>query len=222
MLSAILFDLDGTLTHTDTIHFAVWQDILRPYELDLNREFYDAKFSGRLNVDILGDILPQLSAEDVKSLSDRKEAMFRERAAGELVPLAGLMDLLHWTEAHHIQRAIVTNAPELNANFTIDTLSLRSWFPVIVIGELLDQGKPHPLPYRTGLAHLGVNSDQAIAFEDSPSGVQSAVGAGIFTIGMTSTHSPEALNQAGAQHTVSDFSDTTLMPTLAKLGFPEL
>ncbi|MGB3612818.1 MAG: HAD hydrolase-like protein [Elainellaceae cyanobacterium] len=79
MLSAILFDLDGTLTHTDSIHYAVWQDILQPYGIDLNRDFYDATFSGRLNVDILRDILPQLTAEEGKRLSDRKESRFRER-----------------------------------------------------------------------------------------------------------------------------------------------
>ncbi|MEL7011608.1 MAG: HAD hydrolase-like protein, partial [Cyanobacteria bacterium J06588_4] len=37
MLDAILFDLDGTLADTDSIHFAVWQDILVRYELDIDR-----------------------------------------------------------------------------------------------------------------------------------------------------------------------------------------
>ncbi|MGF1513161.1 MAG: HAD family hydrolase [Elainellaceae cyanobacterium] len=222
MRSAILFDLDGTLTNTDPIHFAVWRDVLRPYGLDFDRSFYDAKFSGRLNVDILSDILPQLSAEEAKALSDRKEAWFRERAASELVPLVGLLDLLHWTEEAGVYRGIVTNAPAANANFVIDALNLRSWFPVIVIAEQLAQGKPHPLPYATGLERLEMAAERTIAFEDSVSGIQSAIGAGLFTVGITSSQTPELLKAAGAQHTVPDFSDVTLAPLLAKLSADKL
>lgn len=217
MRPAILFDLDGTLTNTDPIHYAVWKDSLQPYDIALNRSFYEAKFSGRLNVDIIGDILPQLSAEEGRQLSDRKESSFRDRAADELVPLAGLLDLLHWTEENGVRRGIVTNAPAANANFTIEALGLRAWFPEVVISERLKAGKPHPLPYLTGLARLGVTAAETLVFEDSVSGVRSAVGAGIFTVGITSTHGSGALKDAGAQQTISDFADAALTATLANL-----
>ncbi|MEO0410124.1 MAG: HAD-IA family hydrolase [Cyanobacteria bacterium P01_A01_bin.135] len=217
MLSAILFDLDGTLANTDTIHFAIWQDILHPYGIGVDRSLYDATFSGRLNVDIIADILPQLSDAEGKQLSDRKEQQFRERAANELVPLAGLETLLQWTVEQGIDRGVVTNAPAANANFMIDALKLRPWFSTIVISEQLPQGKPHPLPYLTGLTKLGVAADQALVFEDSPSGIRSAVAAGIFTIGVTSTHQPTALLQVGAKHTIADFEDAALLPILERL-----
>lgn len=217
MLSAILFDLDGTLTHTDSIHYAVWQDILRPHNVDLNRKYYDAMFSGRLNVDIIRDVLPQLGPKESKGLSDRKEAQFRERAANELVPLDGLLDLLYWTKEQGIARGIVTNAPEHNANFMIDALKLRPWFSTIVIGECLSHGKPHPLPYITGLERLGVSASQTVVFEDSPSGIRSAIGAGIPTIGITSTHTSDALRAVGAHHTIVNFADADLKSILGQL-----
>ena len=39
MLSAILFDLDGTLANTDPIHYKVWQEILAEYGIKCDREF---------------------------------------------------------------------------------------------------------------------------------------------------------------------------------------
>lgn len=214
LMAAILFDLDGTLAHTDAIHFAIWQDILQPYGLTIDRETYDATFSGRLNVDIIADILPQLSAEAGKQLSDRKEQQFRQRATRDLAPLPGLEALLQWTEGQDVARGVVTNAPAANANFMIDALGLRPWFATIVISEHLPQGKPHPLPYQTGLKNLGIAANETLVFEDSPSGIRSAVGAGILTIGITTTHSPQTLRQAGAAHTIADFEDVALPPIL--------
>ena len=64
-------------------------------------------------------------------------------------------------------------------------------------------GKPNPAPYLLALSRLGVESQAAIAFEDSPSGIRAAVNAGIFTIGVTSTHSAESLIAAGATMAIS-------------------
>lgn len=210
MLRAILFDLDGTLANTDPIHFKTWRDLLTDYDLDIDRDFYDDHFSGRLNIDIIQDILPHLSPEEGKRLSDRKEAEFRRRAETELIPLAGLPEFLQWTLSEHLKRAIVTNAPPTNAHFMLNMLQLKDFFSTVVIGEELAFGKPHPLPYKTGLEQLQVSPQDALVFEDSPSGIQSAVDAGIVTVGVASTHSPDDLYRAGAEKVITTFTDPAL------------
>lgn len=60
------------------------------------------------------------------------------------------------------------------------------------------------------MERLGVRAQQAIAIEDSPSGIYSAVGALIRTFGMASTHTPETLRELGAFMTISDFADLQL------------
>jgi beta-phosphoglucomutase-like phosphatase (HAD superfamily) len=59
-------------------------------------------------------------------------------------------------------------------------------------GDELANRKPHPLPYVEGLRAVGVVSERSLAFEDSRSGVESAVAAGITTTGIRTR-----LNQAG-------------------------
>ena len=214
MKDAILFDLDGTLTNTDDLHFEVWQALVREYGLEIDQAFYDRHVSGRLNKDIIPDILPQLSAEAALALSDRKEAEFRRQAATALVPLPGLMPLLAWIDAQGLKKSVVTNAPVENAYFTLQVLDLKERFPVVVIGEQCTFGKPHPMPYQVSLERLGVSPEQALVFEDSPTGIQSAVGAGLFTVGIASTHAANVLYDSGASVVITDFTDPVVMQLL--------
>ena len=209
MLCAILFDLDGTLTNTDSLHFSTWQEVLAELGLSIDRAFYDQNISGRLNAAIVQDILPQLSLEEGWRLAADKEARFRQRGE-QLQPLPGLMNMLKWVESSKLKSAIVTNAPRENADFMLAALQLQAAFPVVVLAEDAPAGKPDPAPYQLALSLLEITSEAAIAFEDSPSGVRSAVGAGLFTIGVASTHQPETLQAAGAQKVISDFTEPKL------------
>jgi beta-phosphoglucomutase len=214
MLQALLFDLDGTLADTDPVHFQTWQEVLRGYGWEIDHPFYKANFSGRLNAAIVRDLLPQLTAEEGEHLSAHKEAEFRRRAGGELQPMAGLMHLLAWADGQHLKQAVVTNAPVENARFMLEVLGLGDRFPTVVLAEELERGKPDPLPYQVALQRLGVSAQSAVAFEDSPSGVCSAVGAGILTVGIASTQTPEVLYAAGATLVVPDFADLRLYDLL--------
>ena len=214
MLQALLFDLDGTLADTDPIHFQTWRDLLRPYGLEVDRSFYQQHFSGRLNAAIVADLLPHLSAATGQQLSLEKEAEFRRRAAGELQPMPGLLNLMHWAEVQDLRQAVVTNAPVENARFMLEVLHLQERFSTIVLGEELPRGKPDPLPYQVALQRLNLPTQAAIAFEDSPSGIRSAVAAGILTVGIASTHEPQILLAAGAALVCADFTDPALTALL--------
>ncbi len=214
MLKAVLFDLDGTLTHTDPIHFRVWQSMLAPYDLTFDEAFYKTHFSGRLNVDILKDLLPALSPEESAQLSEAKETQFRVAAGQQLQPMPGLLPLLSWLQQQAWAYAVVTNAPRPNAEFMLRALNLWDTFEVVIIGDDLPQGKPSPLPYQTALERFNLGTDEAIVFEDSPAGVRSAVAAGLKTVGVTSTYSASRLSDLGASLTVADFTD----PQLQTLG----
>jgi HAD superfamily hydrolase (TIGR01509 family) len=216
MLKALLFDLDGTLTETDSIHFLIWRDFLRPYGLEIDPVFYKAKISGRLNPDIVAELVPQLNPEQQSDFIWRKEAEFRNRADA-LKPLPGLLNLLDWARAQNLQVAVVSNAPKENVEFMLRALQLETAFATVVLGDDLPKGKPDPLPYQEALRRFNLSSAEAIAFEDSPSGIRSAVGAGIFTVGIASTYEPAELRRLGANLIANDFTDQQLIELLNQL-----
>ncbi|MBD2088373.1 HAD family phosphatase [Microcoleus sp. FACHB-1515] len=220
MLSALLFDLDGTMANTDPIHYRVWQTVMREFGREIDPVFYQARFSGRLNEEIIADLLPWLTQEENNQLADRKEAMFRDSAVTLLQPMPGLLELLDWIDQHGLKRAVVTNAPRANADFMLDVLAVRDRFPLVVLGEELSEGKPAAMPYSTAVAKLEILPEEAIAFEDSHSGVRSAVSAGIYTIGVASTHPPVELTALGASFAIHDFTDRRLLDWLQEMIAP--
>jgi HAD superfamily hydrolase (TIGR01509 family) len=215
MLAAILYDLDGTIVNTDPLHFRVWQALLREYGIEIDEEFYKNRMSGRLNPSIVRDLFPEFSPEEVIEFSDRKEAQFRELAA-ELSPLPGVLEMLAWADEQGLKQAVVTNAPSENAKHMLSVLQLEHRFERVFISQEIGMAKPDPGPYLYALAYFGLNARQALVFEDSPSGIRSAVGAGIPTVGVASSQAPSELYDLGVMLAIPDFKDSQLWGLLGK------
>lgn len=212
-LSALLFDLDGTLADSDPLHFRAFQTAARNWGVDIDEEYFATRMSGRSNGAICAELLPRHGAADHARLADEKEALFRA-TVDRLEPVGGLHPFLDWAGGQGLKLAVVSNAPRANITAILDAFGIAGRFDAVVSGEELAHGKPDPLPYATALAQLGGSAEQAIAFEDAVPGLTAAVRAGIPTIGVLTGHAPERLMQAGATLTVRDFGDPALMTFL--------
>lgn len=208
MRAALLFDLDGTLTDTDALHFETLRDTLGAHGVAVDRALYEATMLGAANADIAARFLAHLPAEAGMAVMMAKEAAVRARL-GALTRTPGLSELLAFAETAGLPCALVTNAPRANAEAMLAALDLSTRFHPLVLGDELPRGKPDPLPYLTALAALGVAAERAVAFEDSPSGVRAAVGAGVTTIGI-GAGAPDALRACGAAMVARDFRDPEL------------
>jgi HAD superfamily hydrolase (TIGR01509 family) len=206
---ALLFDLDGTLAETDSLHLPTWVDALEPYGVDVDEEFYRERISGRSTGEIVGDLLPDLTEAEGTFIGDAKEASFRERAAG-LEPLTGLLDFVEKGKRRGMRMALVTNAPKENVGAILPALKLQDYFQTVVLAAEVGAVKPDPAPYEAALERTGVSAEEALAFEDSVSGIASSVAAGIPTVGISSTQDPEKLRRAGAFIVARDFTDPEL------------
>ncbi len=214
-LKALLFDLDGTLADTDRLHEQAWLEGLARYGLEADHHFYQTQISGGLNPEIVQRVLPQLSPAEAAAFIQQKEARFRELARG-VAPLPGLLELWGWAKERGLHLALVSNAPRENAEHMLKRLGLH--FDCMVLSEELPAGKPDPLPYRAALRQLGIAASEALAFEDSPSGVRSAVGAGVRTVALTTGHPAHLLEEAGAFLAIPDFTDRRLWAWLVDPG----
>lgn len=208
-LAALLFDLDGTLAHTDPLHFVAWQAALADHGVEVDEASYARRVSGRHNPEIIADLLPHLSLDQARAFAGAKEARFRA-AADRLEPLPGVHEVLRAARRAGLATALVTNAPRDNTVFMLGALRLEDAFDAIGLGEDAAAPKPDPAPYREMLSRLGVPPDRALAFEDSPSGVASARGAGLPVVGLATTQRSDTLRDLGAVQVVDDFLDARL------------
>ncbi|QVM89242.1 HAD-IA family hydrolase [Pseudomonas entomophila] len=217
MLTALLFDLDGTLTDTDTLHLQAFRKLLHDHDgRALTQEQFDTQVSGRSNGLLFADLFPHADTAERQRLAERKEALFRELSPS-LSPLPGLLDLLAHAEQHGIGMCVVTNAPRLNAEHMLAAMGLDERFKHVLVADELERPKPDPLPYLTGLQRLGANAGQALAFEDSLPGVKAAVDAGIFTVGLATTQPAERLLEAGARLVIEDYDDPRLWALIEQM-----
>ena len=217
MLNALLFDLDGTLTDTDTLHLlALQQLLLEEDDRVFTQEEFEAHVSGQANANMCRYLFPERTVAEHEAFAERKEVRFR-RLSPQLTPMPGLVRLLDFAQAQSIGVCVVTNAPRANAEHMLSVLGLRQRFNTVLVAEELPRAKPDPLPYLTGLECLQAPATQAMAFEDSVPGLTAAVNAGIFTVGLATSQSRETLLRAGAHLVVDDFNDPQLWAQIERM-----
>ena len=213
MPKALLFDLDGTLSNTDAVHFPTWMEVLRPYGIEVTRELYEERLSSQVDEDAVKDLLPDLSTEDTQNLLKTEELRARERSS-EIGPLPGLRGLLGEARRRGLSLDLVTNSTEEDAGEVLQPLGLDGAFDPIVYPTDTGENKPAAVPYEEALERLGVSPEEVVVFEDSVTGARSAVEAGITTVGIASTHTPEELLEAGVELVVGDFADPAVYELL--------
>jgi len=217
--SALLFDLDGTLVDSDADHLRAFQRVFGELGIDVDKQAYATRIHGAENAEIGRWFLPSLTPEQRAATLDAKEASYREHL-GAPEPIAGVVALLDFAAANGIGYAVVTNAPRANVDAVLGALGLGARLPLRVVGGEVERAKPDPLPYLTALRRLGAEADRSLAFEDSLSGVRSALGAGLAVVGLTTTLAAATLIRAGAVFAVADFTDPRIAALIERRTSP--
>jgi HAD superfamily hydrolase (TIGR01509 family) len=209
MLQAVLWDMDGTLVDTEPVwmgaehalaaeHGATWS---REHALNLVGQ--DLLESGRYIRDHMGlDLTPE---QVVDALLDRVVAAVRRGV--EFRP--GALDLLAEQRAAGVPAALVTMSYRSMAEAVVDALP-EHMFDALVVGDEVDNGKPHPEPYLTAARLLGVDPACCVALEDSATGAASAQAAGCHVVAV-----PHEVGVPAAD-------DRTLVTTLEGLRLADL
>lgn len=117
--------------------------------------------------------------EVVDRIQSRVEAAMRQRMPWR----PGARELLTELGELGVPCALVTMSYTVLAEVLAAALP-EGTFATIVTGDQVRHGKPHPEPYLTAAARLGVPPAECVAIEDSPTGAGSAVAAGVPTIGI--------------------------------------
>lgn len=204
----VVFDLDGTLVDNMALHAEAFAEFMTRRGLPPLDDAQRARLDGKRNTDIFPDLLRRdLPREELLAVSDEKESLYRALSRGRLAPLAGLERLLAILAANGIPVAVATSGPAENVRHTLAELGLAERITVVVRGDQVPRGKPHPDIFLAAAARLGVTPDQCLAFEDSPSGVAAALAAGMVCVALSTSFSAAAFRAAGMapDHVLPDF-----------------
>lgn len=190
---AAIFDLDGTLVHSEP----AWEEakiiVARRYGATPSRALLDA-YVGRGLAGFLDDLFgTRLPAHTHRKLGDEIGAEADHLLPRMREPVPGAAAFLQHLHRQGLRIAVCSSSPRRHILAALDHLGLLDAVEAIVSGAELPRGKPDPLPFVTTLALLDLPARRVFAVEDSLPGARSAHGAGLVTlaIGPGCTSRPE-------------------------------
>jgi beta-phosphoglucomutase family hydrolase len=230
---AVLFDLDGVITATASVHAEAWKQMFdeflqghaertgtpfRPFDSEDDykryvdgRPRYDgvATFLKSRGIDLpRGDPSDGEDQPTVCGLGNRKNALIQEVLASDGVEaFEGSVKLVFWLHQQSIRQAIVSSSK--NAEAVLEAAGLSDFFEVRVDGVVAAKkklpGKPRPDTFLEAARQLGVEPLRAVVVEDALAGVRAGVNGSFgLVIGVDREGEPEALREAGADIVVDD------------------
>ncbi len=181
---AAIFDLDGTLVHSEPAWEEAKRRVLHAIGISVPQSTYDA-FVGRGLRGFLGHVLgPDLTEARRTELANRIGAEADILLPILRQPVPGAAQSVSRLAGLGLQIAVCSSSPRRHINAALDQLGIAPLVKVIVSGADLPRGKPDPLPYLEVLRHLRLDPDKAFAVEDALPGAQSAHAAGLAVIGI--------------------------------------
>ena len=219
---AVLFDLDGVVTPTATVHMRAWEvmfnDFLASYDPSqppFTTADYHAYVDGRPRYDGVRGFLASrgitLPEERVIELGDKKNAAVNEVLRREgVAAYPGSLLLLDHLQSLSVPMAVVSSSA--NAVAVLTAAGILDRFAAIVDGKVAAAehlpGKPNPDTFLHGARLLGATAADSVVLEDAVSGVQ-AGRAGDFglVIGVDRGAGVPALTEAGADVVVADLAE---------------
>jgi beta-phosphoglucomutase family hydrolase len=210
---AMVFDLDGVLVHSMPLHIKAWEQYLE--SLGIRVEDMARRMHGKRNSELVRDLIGDDLAEDVVfEHGAAKERLFREMLRKEELSQSGVPGIIDFLERYKtVPKAIGSNAEPANIDFVLDRFELRNYFSVIVDGHQVSRPKPFPDIYLRAAELLGVKPENCIVFEDSPTGVEAGLAAGMLVVGVETMPT----EFVGVDLHVKDFRDPNLQPWVEAL-----
>lgn len=179
---ALLFDFDGVLADTENIHVAAWQRTFAT----LGWEMSDEVCARAMEMDdraFLAEVFATRKIEggDVEGWVCRKQVLTMTMLNDSPRVFPGVHALVRALRSR-VRLAVVSTTWRANITTVLSAAGLSDDFEVIVGKEDVTRAKPDPEPYTLALARLGIDPGQAVALEDTATGLRSARGAGVRAI----------------------------------------
>lgn len=194
-ISAVIFDLDGTLVQTENVHCQAWLEILakRGYHYD---EHWFEQWIGTADRFLAQGVIEehQLSIAP-RVLQKEKEALFYELVVKDNQAFPGITAMLETLQAR-LPLAIATNSSREDAKHVFRSTPLERFMQTVVTSTDVKKLKPHPEMYLLAAQRLGVAPQQCLVLEDSPAGSAAGTAAGMYVIGLTSSQPKEKMMAA--------------------------
>lgn len=207
--AAVLFDLDGTLIDSEPYWMKSERELAKNHGANWTEE--DGASLIGLSLQDSSRIIKERIGSDLEpqQIIDHLTSAVNAHLEREIPWRPGAKELLRLLRRKGVKTALVTMSMRRTALQVVDAIGFKA-FDVVVAGDDVRHGKPHPEPYLLAAEKLGVKPGDCVAFEDSITGLLSAEAAGTKAVGI-----PNLM-------VIPQNAERNLWPTLEGVGMKEL
>lgn len=214
MIRALLWDLDGVIVNTTDLHFWSWVTALSRHGRELDYAQFMTTF-GMNNRATLTKLYGTLSEEEITSITDLKEILFRQEIPGRVQLYPGVVDWLQQAGRAGIPCAVASSAPPENIQALLSQFDLESLFQSFVSSNGLPS-KPDPAVFLRASSELGVPPTDCLVVEDAPAGGNAALSAGMHCVIVLTTRTQPEFPKVDLF--LNRLSDLSLLDVLNKIN----
>ena len=210
-ISGIIFDLDGVITNTASIHKIAWKLSFDKYLKNISKKKFVSSdyfnhIDGKPRLKAIFDYLDYRKIKKTKKLiaiiNKEKNNLFRSLLKKKKIKIFhDALNLLKEIKKYKIKVGVASSSK--NCKFILKKKKLKNKFDFIIDGVDLEKkklmGKPNPAIFLIALKKLCLNKKKTLIFEDSPSGIISAKRSGArFVVGVARKSNEKELKKSGA------------------------
>lgn len=214
-IKGLIFDLDGVIADTAHLHYKAWCEIGQQCGFNLSIS-QNEELKGISRKDSIikianwaGRNLSEAELEDLAKKKNEKYLKFCENmGTGDILP--GVYDFIITCGKKGFKLAV--GSASKNAKIILQKLGIDDLFSIIVDGNMVEKSKPDPEVFLKGAEILNLKPNSCVVFEDSQSGIQAAINAGMFSVGVGQKHL-ESCN-----HMIENFNGFSPEKLISKLS----
>ena len=222
---AVIFDSDGVVVDSEPFSLSAFRRAASEQGVELSDEDVMAN-CGLTDADIIDYIRDKFGVSiNLERFHHRKQELYEQLIEnGELRPCPGAVQLLDGLDGGKIPYALASSGSKRKIGLNLVYTGLLDRFPVIISGEDMERGKPHPDIFLLAAERLGMEKDRCVVIEDSLNGIDAAHRAGMLCVAVTGTFPPDTLSRADfiveslLQITVGELRSLLLNKNLSKGG----
>lgn len=180
MIKAVIFDVDGTLLDTERIYMKAWKEAaaeagyVMPDSVLQKTRAVNTKDAARIFEEEIGN---GFSYQAVRPIRVRIAEEIIKRESPILKP--GVLELLAFLEGKGIRLSVASSTNQQGTREHLAESRILDRFEVVVGGDMVTNGKPHPDIFLKAAEALGTAPEECIVVEDSPAGIRAAHAAGM-------------------------------------------
>ena len=180
VVEALVFDLDGTIADTESVEYDAIRRVWADHGIDYPIERWSQVVGQAWSPSWVTELADEAGADPAASRAAKRA--YHDELLAALVLRPGVAALIAAAGDADIPLAIASNSDSGWVEGVLEQLGLLSHFLAVTTIDRVAQGKPHPEPFLAACRRLGARPERSVAFEDSATGVASAVAAGLYTV----------------------------------------